>query len=351
MKFSPFAFILILLQLSSSSVFSEETPINPQPLAVVKNALPNYTLINSVDFHPTENLFCVTYTQGNCIMLYKIDSNGDVTLIQTLKNPLARLSDPQHAIFSNDGKKIIVANWTNQTLTVYDNRKNDLFYEVPAAIAPAPNLLSQNRPHGIITSPCGNYLAIAYGACNYYEQAIGIFRITKKGNGYELISKFTAAEGLPGTPKGIAFSPDGNCLLVTFSDLNNFVIFDLGVEKTILPTPRQVIEGPETGISRPEDIKISPDRSFCAVTNSDLHTVTFYTFDKALNKITDNKPCYTLQNPEANICSPHGIAFSPDGAYFVLTQFGSIFTADDGGIGWELNIPPEDSKFTVYKTK
>lgn len=350
MKLIPFIFI-ILLQLSSSNGWAEEIPVNPHPLAVVKNTLPYYTLINSVDFHPTENLFCVTYTQGNCIMLYKIDPNGYVNLIQTLKNPLAHLSDPQHAIFSRDGKKIIVANWTNQTLTVYDNRKNDLFYEAPAVIIPASNLLSQNRPHGITNSPCGNYLAIAYGACNYYEQAIGIFRITKKGNGYELISKFTAAAGLPGTPKGIAFSPDGNCLLVTFSDLNNLVIFDLNADKTILPTPRQVIEGPETGISRPEDIKISTDGCLCAVTNSDLHKVTFYTFDKALNKIMDNHPCYTLQNPEANICSPHGMAFSPDGAFFVLTQFGSVFTADDGGIGWKFTIPPADSKFTVYRTK
>jgi 6-phosphogluconolactonase (cycloisomerase 2 family) len=349
MKAFQFLMSLIwLLQTTSSNGFAWEPPINPQPFAVVKNSLPNYTLINSVDFHPTENLFCVTYTQGNCIILYRIDPSGNVELVQTLKNPLALLSEPQHAIFSTDGKKIIAANWTNQTLTVYDSHKNDLFYEVPTVIIPASNPLKQNKPHGIVTSPCGNYLAIAFGASTYYEQAIGIFRITKKGNGYELINKFAAQEGLPGAPKGIVFSPDGNCLLVTFSNLNNFMIYDLDAQKSILPIPRQIIQGPETGISRPEDIKISSDKKFCAVTNSDRHTVTFYSFDKESNRIADNVPYYTL---EAKLCSPHGVAFSPDGAFMVVTEFGQVFTANDGGIGWKTGIAPEEAKFSVYKMK
>ena len=324
-----------------------EILINPVPVAVIINPCPQCTLINSVDFHPKKNLFCVTYAQGNRVVLYKNDASGKPEIVQTLRNPSARLSSPQHAVFSSDGKKIIVANWTSQTLSIYQGEENGLFGAQPSAVIPRPKGLKRHRPHGIAMSPCGNFLAIAYGASSRYGKAIALFLMTE--NGCKLVSILQASEGLPGIPKGITFSPDGTCLLVTFSDVNSLVIFDFDSEsQVILPTPRQTIQGENTGISRPEDVKISRDGRFCAITNSDKHTVNFYPFDQFSNSITQSTPSYVLQNPEAGFSVPHGIAFSPDGCFMVITEFGPVGTTKHGDIIMS-GMRPDQSKVSIYK--
>lgn len=334
---------LYLQQLSGIS-------IDPTPVAIIINPCPCYTLVNSVDFHPQKNLFCVTYTHSNIVALYKIDAAGKPKMVQILSNPSAALSEPQHAVFSPDGEKIVVANWTNQTLTVYRCEEKSFFSKKPAAVIPSDSRLAQHKPHGIAFSPCGKFLAIAYGAANYYQRAIALLRMTKEGMGYELVDVLQGVEALPGIPKGITFSPDGTCLLVTFSDANCLVIYDLAKQdQTIALIPRQIIRGQETKISRPEDVKISPDGNCCAITNSDQHTVTFYPFDKISNQITQNTPSYVLQNPEAHLCFPHGIAFSPDGSFLLVTEFGPIRTTKEEDIAWDTTMRPDQAKISIYK--
>lgn len=319
------------------------------PACVVTNPCPHYSLINSVDCHPKKNLFCVTYTQGNRVVIYKNSTFGVATIVQTLSNPLARLSDPQHAVFSPNGKKLVVANWTNETVTIYETRRDGLFCEIPASIIPSPDELKGYKPHGITISPCGTFLAIAYGVTHDFGRAIAIFRMNKQGGRCKLIHALKGKNALPGIPKGITFSPDGSCLLVTFSDLNSLMIFGFDRKnQMILPTPRQTLQGFETQISRPEDIKISPDGRYCATSNSDKHTVTFYPFDTTSNRITQSTPSYILQNPEATLCFPHGIAFSPDGRFLFITNFGPIGTTNDGGIFWSSTMQPDASKVNIY---
>ena len=73
---------------------------------------------------------------------------------------------------------------------------------------------------------------------------------------FELIHMLQGTEELPGIPKGITFSPDGTCLFVTFSDANSLVVYNLSEnKKKILQNPRQIIQGKESIISRPEDVK------------------------------------------------------------------------------------------------
>lgn len=276
--------------------------------------------------------------------LYKINAAGKPELIQSLTNPKAQLSEPQHAVFSPDGEKMVVANWTNQTLTIYKCEESGLFKETPIAVIPSSRILNNHKPHGIAFSPCGNFLAIAYGAESYYRRAIALFCMTEIG--CELTS---VIETTP-IPKGITFSPDGSCLLVTFSDANSLAIFNLDRQnQLIFPTPRQIIQGAESKISRPEDVKISPDGSFCAITNSNQHTVTFYSFDQGSNWITQAKPVYVLQNPLSQLCFPHGIAFSPDGSFLAITQFGPIYATREGNIVWKKNMQPDQAKIHLYR--
>lgn len=309
------------------------------PIAVVVSPCPRYSLINSVDFHPSRNLFCIAYWQCDRVVLYSIDSQGHVQITQTLANPTACLCKPQHAVFSSNGDKIFVANWKNQTINVYQLKEDGLYCETPTDIFPIPSELSFHRPHGMAISPCGQHLAIAYGAEIQFPSAIALFSL-KEGN-CKLVS-FVQNE-LPGKPKGITFSPDGTCLLVTFSDVNSLAFYKIS-DRQIRPIPYQTLQGGE--ISRPEDVKISPDGKICAMTNSDLHTVGLYAFDPSSNRITERTPISILKN---NFTFPHGIAFSSDGSFLVVTEFGAIWTNDQGGMSWNKDTPAEEARFQVFR--
>jgi DNA-binding beta-propeller fold protein YncE len=349
MLFQLCSFLSVILFINTS-LFSNEPIIDPKPTTVIYNPSSKYSLINSINFHHNEQIFCITCTHANQVLLYKINSLGRVKLIQKLKNPFAKLSEPQYALFSPDGEKIVVANWTNQTLTIYRRRKDHLFEKRPASILSAPSYLKDHKPHGMAFSPCGNYFAVAYGAANYYDTAIALFLVSEKGYGFELIHMLHGSDDLPGIPKGITFSPDGTCLLVTFCDVNSLIIYNLSEDKKLIdPIPKQVIQGRETRIFRPEDIKISPKGNYCAITNSNKNTVTFYPFDKTTNRITQSIPCDILENPKAGLCFPHGIAFSPDGSFFLTTQFGRVSVTKKGDITWDHAIYSKESKCNLYR--
>lgn len=321
------------------------------PIAMEYNPGPYYSLLNSVDYHPRQNLFCIASTNNHEILIYKINAAEGFEMVQVLANPAARLSCPQHAVFSPDGEKIVVANWCNQSLTVYRKDEGGSFQETPAAEILKPESLKiSHKPHGIAFSPCGNYLAIAYGAADYHEKALGLFSVTQEGLCYELLQLVEGENVLPGIPKGIAFTPDGTSLLVTYADANAVGIYALSENpKAIEITPRQMIQGEESGLSRPEDIKLTPDGCHCAVSNSSEDSISFFPFDPSNNLITQNKPCLVMRNPEASLHFPHGIAFSTDGAYMLVTEFGRIHTTLEGNVVWDSSTKIEESKVNLYK--
>lgn len=319
--------------------------VSPFPLSSLANMDHQYSLINSVDFHPQQNAFCVVCTHNNKISFYEIDEEQTPHLVQTLCNPTAKLSEPQHALFSPDGDKIAVINWTNQTLNIYLREEKRLFCKSPAAVTSSPRALQDCKPHGMAFSPCGNYLAIAYGAADYFNRAVALFR--SQGTQFECLS-YLKNEQLPGTPKGITFSPDGTHLLITFCDINSVGIFNIK-NQAIDPQPKQMVQDPCSGLSRPEDLKISTDGRFCAVSNSDKNSVTFYPFDPKANAILHTTPSYTLQNPKARLIFPHGIAFSPDGNYLAVTQFGRVDVSEQGDIIWDSKLKSSEAKVNLYR--
>lgn len=331
--------LLILSHFSLAHAF-----FHPEPHAIIPNTEPTYSFLNSVDFHPKESLFCVTHTHNNLIRFYKIGNDLQPTMVQTIQGPLSQLKEPQHAVFSPDGQALVVANWTDRSLNVYLRKNDALFEEKPTHTAFFPNALNQSKPHGIAFSPSGQYLAVACGATSDFKNGLALFE--RIGNSLKPSAILTHNQ-LPGIPKGICFSPDGTCLLVTFCDPCCLAIFHLDGNE-IDPLPIQIVQGPHAGLSRPEDIKLAPEGTYCAVSNSDINTITFYHFDKSTNTLADT-PFWALGNPEARLTFPHGLAFSSEGTYLAITQFGHIDVTPAGKIVWRNQFPPQEGAVHLYR--
>ncbi len=323
--------------LSDLGAYFEE--INPSPIHEIMNTNLDQSLINSVDFHPKNNLFCVTFTHNNSIIIYKLNKDNTTSVFQILKNPTSKLSCPQHALFSRDGTSLLVANWVNQTFNIYHSDLTGIYQSIPIAIIPFPYPTENFRPHGIAFSQDGNYLAVAYGASKQDPKAIAIFQINDLANpdvNFKLVSLIQNSELDRGIPKGITFSPDGTCLLVTLSETNAVMIYKIDLlEEGIVCTPRQIFQSPSSLLSRPEDIKFTIDGNHIALSNSNKDTITFYLYDKENNYIMDESPSFTLENPRSQLNFPHGLAFSPDGNFLSVTQFGPVlFDKNSNLISW-----------------
>lgn len=108
--------LCIFMRLSLSADLNQ---IHLSPIHIIKNNNSTPSMINSVDFHPSKNLFCATFTHNNQIVIYLIDEASELSIFQILQNPSAELDCPQHALFSKDGKSLLVLNWVNQTFNVF----------------------------------------------------------------------------------------------------------------------------------------------------------------------------------------------------------------------------------------
>jgi 6-phosphogluconolactonase (cycloisomerase 2 family) len=272
--------------------------------------------------------------------IYRLDSDQKPRLVQTLKNPRAELSIPQHALFFRNEEKLAVANWLEPSLLIYTKSKEN-YREKPTHKFSFPTTLSNAKPHGMAFSPCGQILAIAFGASAQFDKAIGLFQITSN---QLLTLSLVKDSALPGPPKGICFTPDGSHLLVSFADPSQLALFSVQ-NQVIDPLPVQIIEGPATRLSRPEDVKISSEGNYCAVSNSDQDTITFYAIKE--NRL-DPLPFASLENPASQLQFPHGLSFSADGNYLAITQFGPIYVTPEGNVLWDLKLSAKTARINLY---
>lgn len=227
----------------------------------------------------------------------------------------------------------------------------DFFESKPIAVIPySPDLDSTRyKPHGMAFSPNGKYLAIAYGATELEPRAVALYevKINSSSCTFKLLSLLHGKEIDLGIPKGVVFSPDGSCLIITLAKTNSLAIYTIDwTTACIVSVPKQILEGPATHLFRPEDIKFTVDGNYCAVSNSTADTITFYEFDKKNNYFSKDVPSYTFENPQAQLMFPHGIAFSSDGNYFSVTQFGKVKFDQSGKLSsW---AKQEKERIAVY---
>lgn len=342
-------YVLSLLPFCAPLASQANPFIDPSPHYTVSGDDIRYSLVNSVHYHPKLNLFCAAYTHNNKIVLYTLDATGKAKISQVLRGELNTFGSPQHAAFSPDGNLLATVNWATNTLYFFKIQRDGNVNDQPLFHTPPAKLLEAYKPHGMAFSPNGKFLAVAYGASSGHHKGIGLYRM--RTNACELCDLLDEQD-LPGIPKGITFSPDGNCLLVTFCDVNSIVIYDVNPRaESIFKYPRQIVQGPNTDIFRPEDIKIAPNGDYLVISNSEQHNVAFFFYDAAANLITQDTPFYVHKNPAAKHTFPHSLAFSPDGKYFLISQFGNIRVTDTGRILWDKNTEASQAKIHIYKLK
>lgn len=327
-------FLGVVSFVSFSLIDANLEQLDHKPCNQAANLFTTQSLINSADFHPFKNELSVTFTHSDKVVIYELDENGKIVVKQVLSNLKSKKNHPAFAAYSKDGKSLFVANWTSQCFDIYLLNEQGLFDEIPYRTLRFFSKSTNYRPHGIAFSPNGQYLAVSFGAATHHPKAIGLYKVKNLGTprlSLEQKQLLTSKEISKGIPKGVTFSPDGSCIIVTFAHTNSFAVYrgDLSKGK-ISSKPKQIIKGNSSQVSRPEDVKFSVDGAYAAVSNSDKDTVTFYPFDHAINVFTQNTPSYTLKNPSSELYFPHGLAFSPDGKFLVITQFGNVEFSKEG---------------------
>ena len=288
---------------------------------VISNPYPGQSFINSVDFHPEKNQFCVTYTHNSFLTIYQVDDIKGISFVQEIFMD----SCPQHAVYSRDGRNLVVVNWVDETLAVYQQEESGLFKEVPIALTRFPKSLYNFKPHGITFSPEGSILAVAMGASKVLNKGIALFKKNADFS-FTLVDLYQDDRLEAGVPKGVAFTPRGDSLVVTLAESDSVAVYDIDLGKgKVYPQVRQVL----TGLFRPEDIKFSPNGDLCAITNSSTDDVAFLAFDKETRSF-ENHPHSILGSPIAEFNFPHGLAFSSDERYLAVTQFGAVDLDSNG---------------------
>lgn len=310
-----------------------------------------YSLINSVAFHPSENVFCATFSTRSMLIVYAIDDEGRAKALQKISGSKAGLSNPQHAIFSRDGERIITSDWSEETFTIHARLHDGSYEPIPANIIPFPERLAGYKPHGMEMSPSGQFIAAAFGASAKRPQAIASFRYEQSSNSMTLITVVEGA-GLAGIPKGICFSPDGTHLLVTFSDAhsNCISLYSFGaVDGSISESPCQSVQGSLSSLSRPEDIKVSHEGNQLIVSNSGTNAIAFYRFSGLENRIVQPVPEAVMDKNSSGLEFPHGLAVSPCGSYLVASQFGPLEVTADEDILFGGRTPTRQAKIWVFR--
>ena len=307
-----------------------------RPITFIENDRNSWTLINSVAFHPRKNIFCVTFTQQHRIGIYEIVDDGQVQSVQMIENPKAHLLSPQYALFSADGNHLIAINWSSCSFGIYSIGDKGLYEESPKAVIDTDLFSRGYRPHGMALSSTGDFLAVAYGFCSNAPSMIALYKICDLDShspNFILLDSLEETCVMEGVPKGIAFSKDDGALIVSFSETDSLAVFSVDVQNgKIDKKPKQIVQGFGTKLSRPEEVGFSADGTCCAISNSSKDNVAFYRFDVRKNQFTSPFPIYTLSLKKQPIVFPHGIAFSKDNNYFIVTQFGSVKTDPQMGV-------------------
>jgi len=238
---------------------------------------------------------------------------------------------PEGLAFSGTGDLMVVSNSDGNTVTIY-SRGDELqgfFHGEPCGML--TDAIKLNFVHDVALSPCGKMLAAAARE----DHSVSIFMRSKtQPNTFEAKPAWTI-RGVASRlrfPAGVSFHPGGECLAVTNRQNSGITLFRIRRERdgcSIDFVPFQTISESDLlplGLAAPHGVTFSPDGAFLMATHKRFYktrnpdgasALTCFRWHTTPDLGLDPVPIYTALR--GNSCL-HSVAFHPSGRFFALTD-------------------------------
>lgn len=289
-----------------------------------------YSTCPGIAWHVNDQFLITANYVSSFVSVFSVNpEERSYALCSRLDNKMGmRLGRAADVSLTKDGNLLAVGN-SGDKLNIYRVKEVDSC-EIASTPYALLGELPNQRMHGVAFSSDSKYLV--YTTIDDPDQ-ICIYRLyqdaKKKG------PKFERTQHLqnlchPLKPKSVAFSSDDRFVAICYSlrssktvtHLGRIAIyaFDAQLGK-IHPHPISITEpGAYCGIISPENILFSKDNSTLLVTDQVLDRVTAHSVNPSTGQLGDAK--VLLENPQAKLSFPHGIALSHDGKYLAVTNLG-----------------------------
>lgn len=330
-----FAYRYLFLFFSCATIYSNqfisETPIavaySPKcfdstvsPDILYAGERPRYSSCSGVVWVPGDKYLISVHLFSGTLATYIFDKTiPALTPIRCLRNIEGLLLKyPENLEISPNGKWLAISQGKG-TLDLF------ALNTTTAEVRPTYTSLRYSNHdwvHGVTFSNDGLFLAstsIGPSSC------ICIYKLI---NGQFKIHQVLENRIRPLEPKSIAFSPENKFLAACYCQT-------IGTNKT--PDPKAQLEiyrfNQDSQLFNPnpvsiftkipgnmETVKFSPDASYLLTSDQALDEIFLHKFDMKTGTLSNSE--VLLKNPNAELNFPHGLAFSKDGQYLAVTNYG-----------------------------
>jgi 6-phosphogluconolactonase (cycloisomerase 2 family) len=305
----------------------EATTIPTTPVEVVATGANPEFLVYS----HSGALAAVANFDDDTISVYKVDAD-DGTFTQVASSPFPAGQDPLSIAFSPSDRNLAVANTnfsglSQSSLYIYRVHCKTGRLSLIQAITQAqdPTIV---LPSSVAYSPDGRFVAIANnGTSAGTDSTVSVYAVNPIDGKLFLppVQTFLPGMGTPGTgPFTVAYSPDGRFAAVTLGNLPNFAVANFVVDPV---TGEFLNEFDAPSGTFPTGVTYSHNGLFAAITNSD--NVTTYT----VNQTTGHFSVLQLAVPTGSL--PQYIAYSPEDLVAAVSNDGdgtiTLYCVDASG--------------------
>lgn len=299
---------------------SAKTHTTKSPDILYAGERPRYSACSGVVWLPDDRFLLSVHLFGATISTYEFDRSTHAFIpIRCMGNDDGfSLNHPENLEISPDGIWLAMSQGGGTTDLFLIDIDNNLVYPTGISLCCS----DKDWTHGVAFSNNQTFLAstsIGDSSC------ICIYKFT---NGSFEMHQVLENQIRPLEPKGVAFSPDNRFLAACYCQT-------IGTNKTCHPEAQLEIYcfDPVTQLFDPnpvsvfrktpgnmETIKFSKDGSYLLSTDQVLDEVYLHRFDLSTGMLLDSE--VLLDNPTAELNFPHGLAFSNDGKYLAVTNYG-----------------------------
>ena len=288
-----------------------------KPLAV-GNRSRHATCIGAAWFH--DHYLATVNLYGEHIITYHFDEEKkEFTILQQIRNqPNALLEYPEHIAISHDGTILAVCNNHHKAFIS--------LYSIDAQthlIDPTPffTLFSHGFLHNVSFSPDDTYLA---SASFDKKESICVYKLQANSSTKALKLAYKGANVRPDLKlKGVNFTQDGRYVILAYAYAisasphleSELAIHPFNKDGTI----GEIISSVKGNFSFDGVAFFNNDTAIVAPDQAH-DSLLIYPFNPETGLIEDN--CTIIQNPDAQLSFPHGVAICQNGNYLVVTNLG-----------------------------